>query len=200
MQLAPNRALSGVRWATVVNNVVEGQAYPVVVDIEAASQLSVAMVENSVPLVARVSLTNTSDTALSNLTVELALLPDFSAKWTTHVSAIPPGGTFHLDTIELPLDRDRLVNQLERSRAELMLWVRSGAGNLPIATQSRPVDVLAYNEWSPLTVPHLLAAYILARADGPPSTCPPRSRSWSSTAARSARVTRWSLRSATTLG
>jgi very-short-patch-repair endonuclease len=145
----------------VVNNVVDGQASTVVVDIEAASQLSVAMVENSVPLVARISLTNTSDAALSNLTVELALLPDFSAKWTAHVSAIPPGGTFHLDTIELPLDRDRLVNQLERSRAELMFWVRDGIGDLPIATRSVPVDVLAYNEWSPLTVPHLLAAYVL---------------------------------------
>jgi hypothetical protein len=111
------------------------------------------MVENSVPLVARISLTNTSDTVLSNLTVELALLPDFSAKWTAHVSAIPPGGTFHLDTIELPLDRDRLVNQLERSRAELMLWVRDGAADLPIAIRSVPVDVLAYNEWSPRTVP-----------------------------------------------
>jgi hypothetical protein len=79
----------------------------------------------------------------------------------SHVSAIPPGGTFHLDTIELPLDRDRLVNQLERSRAEPMLWVRSGEGDLSIATRSVPVDVLAYNEWSPLTVPHLLAAYVL---------------------------------------
>lgn len=145
----------------VVNNVVDGQTHPVVVDIEAAGQLSVAMVENSVPLVARISLTNTSGSALSNLTVELALLPDFSAKWTAHVSAIPPGGTFHLDTIELQLDRDRLVNQLERSHAELMVWVRSGAGDLPIATRSVPVDVLAYNEWSPRTVPHVLAAYVL---------------------------------------
>lgn len=133
----------------------------VAIDIEAASELSVAMVENSVPLVARVSLTNTIDAALANLTVELALLPDFSAKWTAHVSAIPPGGTFHLDAIELPLDRDRLVNQLERSRAELMLWVRDAAGDLPIATQARAVDVLAYNEWSPRTVPHLLAAFVL---------------------------------------
>lgn len=86
MQLAPNRERSGVRSATVVNNVVDGQANPVVVDIEATSRFSVAMVENFVPLVARISLTNTSDAALSNLTVELALLPDFSAKWTAHVA------------------------------------------------------------------------------------------------------------------
>jgi very-short-patch-repair endonuclease len=132
----------------------------IAIEIEAASQLSVAMVENSVPLVARISLTNASDAAVSNLTVELVLLPDFSATWTAHVSAIPPGGTFHLDAIELALDRDRLVNQLERSRAELRLSVRDGASELPIATRSEHVEVLAYNEWSPLTVPHLLAAYV----------------------------------------
>lgn len=102
---------------------------PVAIDIEATSRLSVAMVENSVPLVARISLTNTSDAALLNLIVELALLPDFSSKRTVHISAIPAGGTFHLDAFDLPLDRDRLVNQLERSRAELMLWVRDGAGD-----------------------------------------------------------------------
>lgn len=74
----------------VVNNAVDGQEHAIVVGVEAASQLSVGMVENSVPLVARVSLTNTGEDPLSNLMVELALLPDFSDKWTAHVSAIPP--------------------------------------------------------------------------------------------------------------
>jgi len=130
------------------------------IEIEAASELSLAMVENSVLLVARISLTNTGDLPLVNLTVELALLPDFSAKWSAHVSAIPPGGTFHLDKVDLHLDRDKLVNQLERSRGEIMLWVRDEASTVPIATKSKRVDVLAYNEWSPVTVPQLLAAYV----------------------------------------
>ncbi len=80
------------------------------VDIEAATELSLAMVENSVPLVARVSLTNTGDaplTDLTDLTVEAALLPDFSAKWTAHISAIPPSGAFHLDNVDLVLDHDK---------------------------------------------------------------------------------------------
>jgi hypothetical protein len=37
-----------------------------------------AVPPRAMPLVARISLTNTSDAALSNLTVELALVPDFS--------------------------------------------------------------------------------------------------------------------------
>lgn len=131
------------------------------VDIEAATELSLAMVENSVPLVARVSLTNTGDAPLTDLTVDAALLPDFSAKWTAHISAIPPGGTFHLDNVDLVLDRDKLVNQLERGGAELMLWVRSEDNATPLATKSRKIAVLAYNEWSPLTVPQLMAAFVL---------------------------------------
>jgi hypothetical protein len=92
----------------VANQGLNGQADLVAIDIEAIPELSVAMVESSMPFVARISLTNTSDAALSNLTVEI-------------------------NTVELPLDRDRLVNQLERSRAELMLWIRHGAGDMPMA-------------------------------------------------------------------
>lgn len=36
---------ASVRWARVVNNVVDGQAHPVVVDIAAASLLGIAMAE-----------------------------------------------------------------------------------------------------------------------------------------------------------
>ncbi|HEY4243203.1 MAG TPA: DUF4011 domain-containing protein [Kofleriaceae bacterium] len=131
------------------------------VEVEAARELSLAMVENSVPLVAQLSLTNTGATELSNLSVELALLPDYSAKWTAHISAIPAGGTYRLAAVELPLDRDRLVNQLERGRAELRLWVRHEPDIAPLTVESVEVDVLAYNEWSPRTVPQLLAAYVL---------------------------------------
>jgi len=134
---------------------------PLSIEIEAAPELSLAMIENSVPLVPRVSLTNNGPHALENLTVEVALLPDFSAKWTAHVSAIPPGGTFHVDELELPLDREKLVNQLERGGADLMLWVRAPGQATPLATASKRIAVLAYNEWSPLTVPQLLAAFVL---------------------------------------
>ena len=133
------------------------------VEIEAAPELSLAMVENAVPLVARLALTNDGAERLDDLTVELALLPDFSAKWSAHVSAIPPGGTFHLDDIELPLDRGKLVNQLERGRADLAIWVRAKAHALPISNATRPIDILAYNEWSRATVPQLLAAFVLPR-------------------------------------
>src|SRR5690349_1633090 len=116
------------------------------VDVEAASELSLAMVENSVPLVARVSITNLGVEALSNLRVEMALLPDFSAKWTTHVSAIPPGGTFNVDDVPLAVDRERLVNQIERGSGELVMWVRAEGVGAPLATRTKRVDVLAYNE------------------------------------------------------
>jgi very-short-patch-repair endonuclease len=134
---------------------------PLRVDVEAAAELSLAMIENAVPLVARLALTNDGDERLQDLVVELALLPDFSAKWSTHISAIPPGGTFTLDEIELPVDRVKLVNQLERARAELVLWVRAKGHELPINSATIPVDVLAYNEWSQVALPPLLAAFVL---------------------------------------
>lgn len=137
------------------------QGSRLVLEIEAAPVLSLAMVENNIPLVARLSLTNSGPEPLHELIVELALLPDFSQKWTSHVSSIPAGGTFRVEDIELPLDRTKLVNQLERSSATLMLWVRQNDVATPLATASKPIDVLAYNEWTRSTVPHVLAAFVL---------------------------------------
>lgn len=114
------------------------------VDIEAAPELSLAMVENAVPLVARLALTNTGSEDLAALAIEVALPAACQAPWTAHVSALPAGGTFHLDEVALPLDRATLVNQLERAPAELTVTVR--AGDAVIATASRRLDVLAYNE------------------------------------------------------
>jgi very-short-patch-repair endonuclease len=134
---------------------------PLQVDIEASSELSLAMVENSIPLVARVSLTNTGPDPLDELTVEMALLPDLSSKWNCRISSIPVGGTFNVDDIELPLDREKLVNQLERGAADLAIWVRRAATAAPLASGTRRIDVLAYNEWSRGNVPQLLAAFVL---------------------------------------
>lgn len=128
------------------------------IEIDAAPILSLAMVENAIPLVSRVSLNNNGEDAISDVDVEISLAPDFSAPRIVHVSSIPAGGTFHIDEPELTLDRERLVNQLERSAAQLT--VRARRGDVELVSEVRPLDVLAYNEWLRVSVPHLLAAYV----------------------------------------
>jgi hypothetical protein len=49
------------------------------VEVEAAPKLSLAMVENSVPFIARISVTNNGSTIVENLVLEGALLPNLSA-------------------------------------------------------------------------------------------------------------------------
>jgi very-short-patch-repair endonuclease len=129
-------------------------------EIDAAPVLSLAMVENAIPLVPRVSLTNSGDAALEELAVEIAVAPNFSAPWTTRISSIPSGGTFNLNDVELPLDHGRLVNQLEKSPAQLTIKVLHAPTQSVLASASKPIDVLAYNEWMRVSVPHLLAAYV----------------------------------------
>lgn len=130
-------------------------------EIEAAPLLSLAMFENAIPVVSRVSITNRTSSNLENLTVEIALLPDLSQKWSAHISSIPADGTFSLRDIELTLDRDKLVNQVERSAGELVVWVRQQGADLPLATEQHRIDVLAYNEWVHGGIPQLLAAFVL---------------------------------------
>jgi very-short-patch-repair endonuclease len=140
----------------------DSQARPLIsVDFKPIPFLSLALAENLIPLVPSLALTNVSDESLENLVVELALLPNFSQKWTTHVSAIPAGGTFRIDDVSLTLDRDRLVNQVERESGQLMLWVRQEGRDTPLCAEQRQIDVLAYNEWIGRGMEQLLAAFVL---------------------------------------
>ncbi len=130
------------------------------IEVEAARDFNLAMVANSVPLVRRLALTNRSAEPVRDLTVEVTLEPNFSTTWSAHISEITPGGTFGLEAVDLVFERGTLVNQVERSDANLAVRLRNASGE-EIASQSTAVSVLAYNEWSANTVPQILAAFVM---------------------------------------
>ena len=137
--------------------------------IDAASRLNVAMLENAVPLISRLVIHNREDQAVRDIAVAIELAPDFGDVWTTHIAEIPPGGDYHLAQVELPLDRQRLVNLHEAERAELVICARTGTA-APCVLERRPVEVLAYNEWARDSVPQLLSAFVLPNHPGVAAT------------------------------
>jgi very-short-patch-repair endonuclease len=130
-------------------------------EVEAARELSLAMVENAVPLVARISMTNLCEASLQNLILEVSVSPGFSSTWSTHITEIPAAATFHVNEVDLPLDRAKLVGQLERAAADLVVSVRRADAAESMARSVASIDVLAYNEWRAATVPQLLSAFVL---------------------------------------
>lgn len=131
------------------------------IDIEAARRLNFAMVENAVSLVERISVTNTSEEALTDIEIRANLMPDFGQVWKGHIRELPAGGTFHLDDVILPLSRERFINQVEAQKARLLVQAKWGDQSVQAASSEVEVKVMAYNEWHALSLPQLLSAFVM---------------------------------------
>lgn len=134
---------------------------PLALVIEACPILSLAMFENAIPVVSRVSVTNVTTEPIENVILEVELTQGLSQVWTAHISSIPPDSTFNVTDIDLPLERDKLVNQLERGAAEIVVRVRAEGQDAPLVSTKGRIEVLAYNEWIALGLQQLLAAFVL---------------------------------------
>ncbi len=133
---------------------------PLEISLSYDRRVSGAAQRNGVPLVRLLQLTNRSSVDLVGLEVRLWAEPDLGERWSGRVARIPPGDTYSIPRIALPLDPDRLVNMTELEEGRLGLQVL--AGERVLHEETHPLALLAYNEWPGLsTLPELLAAYVL---------------------------------------
>ena len=132
---------------------------PVSVRLDHSQSLNLAMVENKVPLVSSIGVTNLSSEPLGNLSVLARLGGDENKHWEARIASLPPRGTYNLSPVELPLPVERLLEVNERQRANIGLWVMQDRAVL--LEKSAEVTVLAYNEWNGMSgLPQLLAAFV----------------------------------------
>ncbi|HZW09457.1 MAG TPA: DUF4011 domain-containing protein, partial [Phycisphaerales bacterium] len=131
---------------------------PVALAVEMCPRVSFALQQNRLPLVGRVSLTNTGTAALEELRVRIALANGEAAPWEQLVARIGPGETYSLEPRELRLDPARLAARTERERTDLVVRVETAGG---VAELREPVDLLPFDHWGGLSpCPEMLAAYV----------------------------------------
>ncbi|MEW6742728.1 MAG: DUF3320 domain-containing protein [Planctomycetota bacterium] len=131
---------------------------PITLDIEYDPRINWAMERNGIPIVQALRLTNRSEVECTGLTLALQLAPDFGPRFETRIASIPPGATHTLRRPDIELDGTRLRSVLERERGELRIDVSGGE---TLLRESRPIEVLAFNEWNRAALPELLAAFVL---------------------------------------
>ncbi len=131
------------------------------VQVEAshARCLNFAMAHNGVPFVGLVRVTNSDEDRLHDVEVSLALQPGLSDVWSARIGEFDPGATWNLESIDLRLRIEELVNLTERATAQLEIDVSVGGDSA--LRERHPVEVLAYNEWNATSLPQLLAAFVL---------------------------------------
>ncbi|MEO6594668.1 MAG: DUF4011 domain-containing protein, partial [Planctomycetota bacterium] len=129
------------------------------IELQHAERICYAMQQSAVPWLTSVRLVNATSAALADLRVAIELQPALAEAQLLHVAEVPANGFLDLPKPDLRLVASALANTIERQRADLVVRVEQGGAVL--ATATRAIDVLAYNEWPGTAVlPALLAAFV----------------------------------------
>ncbi|OQW96589.1 MAG: hypothetical protein BWK74_08145, partial [Desulfobacteraceae bacterium A6] len=77
--------------------------------------------------------------------IRIKLTPDYGDSWEKSLPAIPPNKSFVIERINIPVSKEKLISVKESEQAHLKTEISSNGNNLYLNT--KPVKVLAYNEW-----------------------------------------------------
>ncbi len=145
----------------------EGEA-PVLVDaptgvsieIEADATLGYASIQNSVPVVRSLRLTNHGTESLDNLQVLITCNPRFAQGIKLRFDRLGPSETRRISPVDLTPDHTYLAELPESVTASVKVSVLTGTEEL--AHVAQPIEVLAYDQWAGTrALPELLAAFCM---------------------------------------
>jgi very-short-patch-repair endonuclease len=132
----------------------------VAIEIESDPTLGYASIQNSVPVIRSLRLTNHGDDAMEGLEVLIACNPGFAHGTKLRFDSLSPGETRQISPIELQPDHSYLVDLEESVNASVTVSVLAGANE--IVTKSQVIQVLAYDQWAGTrALPELLAAFCM---------------------------------------
>ncbi len=128
------------------------------IDIEADPTLGYASIQNAVPVVRSLCLTNRSQDRVEKLAVHIRCNPAFAQGMTLRFDYLGAGESRRMAPLDLAPDHAYVADLQEALCARIDVVVQSGA--LELGRASRPVDVLAYDQWAGTrALPELLAAF-----------------------------------------
>lgn len=132
----------------------------IALEIEVDPTLGYASIQNSVPVIRSLRLTNHGDDALEGLEVLIACNPGFAQGTKLRFDRLSPSETRQISPIELQPDHSYLADLQESVNASVTVSVLAGPNE--IATKSQVIQVLAYDQWAGTrALPELLAAFCM---------------------------------------
>jgi very-short-patch-repair endonuclease len=136
----------------------QGSCALVRLEMDSAPTIGYASIQNSVPLVRTLRLTNESAADLVDLELLIRCDPSFAVGAKLRFQKLAPGETRGLGPIDLQPDHTYLADLQEGMNAVVSLTLMQGDREL--ARESKAVEVLAYDQWAGTrSLPELLAAF-----------------------------------------
>ena len=121
--------------------------------------INFAMQQNHVPVIRKISLKNSSDIDLENISFEIQSDPDFAVVWTHMIDFIKKDESFELSPIQLNISSKYLAELTERIAGSFTMAIKTG-GEI-IYKENYKVDLLAYDQWNGISIlPELLSTFI----------------------------------------
>ena len=129
-----------------------------VIDIEADATLGYASIQNSVPVVRALRVSNQGEDALEDVELLLSCSPSFARGTKLRFARLAPREHRTVSPVDLHPDH-AFLSELEEGTSASVTAVATRAGE-EIARHVRPVQVLAYDQWAGTrALPELLAAF-----------------------------------------
>ncbi|HEU4654086.1 MAG TPA: DUF4011 domain-containing protein [Steroidobacteraceae bacterium] len=130
------------------------------IDLLSDPAVSYASYQNNVPLIRNLALTNSTDDQLRDIEVSIRCEPDFVESVKLRFERLNAREVRALNALDLKFKHQYLAELTEAERGRIVVDITAG-GEL-IASESRAVDVLAYDQWAGTrSLPELLAAFSL---------------------------------------
>ncbi len=130
------------------------------IEIESDPTLGYASIQNSVPVVRSLRLTNHGDVAVEHLEVLIICNPRFAGGTRVRFDRLGPGETRLIFPVDLQPDHTFLADLQESVNAAIRVTVV--AEKVVLAQATQPMEVLAYDQWAGTrALPELLAAFCM---------------------------------------
>lgn len=144
------------------NGMIPEQSMSQLVEIEIVSDLTTgyAAIQNSVPVVRAITLTNKGGARITNIELLVHCSPAFAVGTKIRFESLAPGESRKISPIDLQPDHGYLSHLDESERATISATVISEGQ--PVSELKREIEVLAYDQWAGTrSLPELLAAFCM---------------------------------------
>ena len=122
--------------------------------------INFAMQQNRVSVVRKLAIENLTDDTLNDVKIVLSVEPAFGAVTPVFIESIPGKETVCVNSVMMDLSAGYFAQLTERYSGHIAVevFVKSES----VFMQNYPVDILAYDQWSGISVlPEMLSAYII---------------------------------------
>lgn len=148
---------------TIKEDGIPSEENSVVIAIEADSTLGYASIQNDVPVVRSIQVTNGTSTSLHDVEIQVSCSPAFAKGTRFRFESLNPQETRRLSPVDLIPEHAYLSQLDEAERATIRVSAISHGEML--AENFTPIDILAYDQWAGTrSLPELLAAFAMPNA------------------------------------